>query len=565
MNTSISKHHLIKPLCAAALLSCTPLAFAAGAVTPGAGAILQQIQQTGPAEPSTTNTGLQLQPTAGSHLPASAPFLVKRIQITGNSSFSTAILHALVSDAEGKSLTLPQVNVLATRITDYYHNHGYPLSRAIVPAQTIQNGVVQIEVIEARYGQVSLSNSSRVQDGLLNATLAPLVAGSVISQAAMDSSLLLLTDVPGVNVNATLQPGATVGSSDMVVEATPTPFLSGSANLDNYGNAYTGRVRAGGTLNIIDPLHHGDVLSLTGLTSGVGLNYADINYETLLNGEGTRLGAGYSALKYVLGGPLANVDGNGTAKVSSVWAKQPLLRSVSSNVYSKIEFDYLQLQDNLNNNAIQAARSLNNLTASVYGDSRDTVLGGGVNTWNMTGTAGRVSFTNAAAQQTDATGLATQGAFAKWDGSFNRLQTLSQSNALYVSISGQLASTNLDPSQQLIAGGPYSVRAYDMGVLSGDSGYLGTVELRHQLGQHWNGQWQALAFVDSEYLNINTNQGSITGANSATLSGAGVGLNWAGPYQLSATTYVATPIGPTPTPLPAGKSVLGWIQISKGF
>lgn len=66
-----------------------------------------------------------------------------------------------------------------------------------------------------------------------------------------------------------------------------------------------------------------------------------------------------------------------------------------------------------------------------------------------------------------------------------------------------------------------------MGAVSGDSRALATAELRHDLGSAWNGRWQAVAFVDSAHVEVNKTVW-VAGTNSA-LSGAGVGLNWAGP------------------------------------
>ena len=40
----------------------------------------------------------------------------------------------------------------------------------------------------------------------------------------------------------------------------------------------------------------------------------------------------------------------------------------------------------------------------------------------------------------------------------------------------------------------------------------------------------------------------VAGANSATLSGAGFGLDWAGPDAWTARAYVAKPVGPNPNP-----------------
>ena len=43
-----------------------------------------------------------------------------------------------------------------------------------------------------------------------------------------------------------------------------------------------------------NPLRRGDVLGLGGLSSGSGVNYGRVSYESLLNGQGTRGGAAYS-------------------------------------------------------------------------------------------------------------------------------------------------------------------------------------------------------------------------------------------------------------------------------
>lgn len=558
-------HRTLRPLWAAIFVALAPLvAKAAGPVVPDAGSILRQIQPVTPPTPSSTETGLTIEREGGAKLPASAPFEVKSIRISGNTLFDAAVLHALVADAEGKSLTLSQLDELAARITDYYQSHGYPLARAIIPAQAIRDSVVNIEVIEARYDKIRLDNRSRVNEPLLQATLFPLQSGQAIGQTELDHALLLLSDIPGVVVAATLKPGETVGTSDLLVNTTPGPAMSGNVVLDNYGNRYTGRARIGGTMNFINPLHHGDVLSVNGLSSGKGMNYGRITYESLLNGQGTRLGGSYSALRYILGEPIASLSAHGTAQVESLWAKHPLVRSRDVNIYGQIQADQLQLRDHIDASTIKNDRSLRNWTAILAGDGRDAFLAGAASAWNVGRTVGHVGFDDGAAQLADAVSAKTQGGFSKWNANLARLQGLSQNNSLYLAFSGQWANDNLDPSQKMPVGGPYTVRAYDMGAISGDSGYLGIAEFRHNLGTAWQGQWQAVAFVDSAHVTVNKSVW-VAGENSARLSGVGVGLNWAGPEQWSARLYIATPVGSIPVLVANTASTRTWIEIGKGF
>ena len=551
----------IKPILVALLISSPVAAQAASSVVPDAGTILQQIQPVTPPTTSSTGTGLTIERADGAELPTSAPFLVETLQIAGNTLFDTPTLQALVADAEGKSLTLSQVGELAARITSYYQNHGYPLARAIIPAQTIEADIVRIDVIEARYGQISLDNRSRVSDSLLQSTLSPLQSGQVIGQSGLDRTLLLLSDIPGVLVGATLKPGEAVGTSDLLVNSTPSLAVTGNLALDNYGNRYTGRTRIGGTLSLSNPMQHGDVLSVTGLSSGSGLSYGRISYESLLNGQGTRIGGSYAALRYELGDPLAALKANGTARVVSLWAKHPLVRSRDVNLYGQIQYDGKQLKDRIDASDIRTDRHLDNLTLNLAGDA---LLLGGINSWNLGWTSGRVGFDDSAAQLADAVAARAQGGFLKWNANLARLQNLSSNNSLYFAVSGQWANTNLDSAEKMIVGGPSTVRAYDVGALSGDTGYLATAEFRHDLDIAWNGRWQAVAFVDTAHVTVNRNVW-VAGTNSASLSGVGVGLNWAGPNQWRAKAMVATRIGSTPTLVESNASTRAWVEISKAF
>jgi hemolysin activation/secretion protein len=553
-----------EPLTAALAILLLPLSVhASETVVPGAGSILQQTQPVMPPAPSATGTGLVIDQPGGGTLPPTAPFVVQTIELSGNTAFDTPTLHALAAEAEGKSLTLPQLGQIAARITEYYRSHGYPLDRAIIPAQTIRDGVVRIEIIEARYGQIALDNRSRVVDALLQATLAPLQSGQAIGDAALDRALLLLGDIPGVAVDASLKPGAMVGTSDLQVQTAATQAVTGSVALDNDGNRYTGRAQLHGTVSVVDPTRHGDMLSLSGVTSG-DMNYGSLSYDWLMNGEGTRMGGSYSALNYILGEALAPIDGHGSAEVESLWLRHPFLRTPSVNLYGQIQFDHKQLDDAIGASDLHTDRHLNNGTASVTGDLRDTVLSGGVNTWSLDWTTGRVGFDNANAQLADAATADTQGRFSQWSANLSRLQHLSASDALFVAMSGQWSNTNLDPAQKMVAGGVYTVRAYDMGVLSADNGILASTEWRHELGLIWYGHMQSVGFVETEHVTINHTVWA-PGPNSATLSGAGVGLNWSWSHQWNAKGSIAVPLGSTPVLIGANNSARVWLALTKGF
>ncbi len=551
------------------LLAAAPL-FAAQAADPmpvDIGTILQQVQPFQQAVPSPRRERPAINNEGNNPPTPERPAVavdVKTINIIGNTLFDTATLHALVADAEGKSLTLDQLDEMAARIGQYYHRRGQTFARAVVPAQVIQSGVVRFLVIEARYGKVGINNQTRVNDVLLQATAAPLQTGQAVDQAVLDKSLLLLSDIPGVMVQATLRPGDGMGTSDLSIDATPGPSVSGSVVLDGYGNSYTGRGRVGGTVYFNNPLQHGDVLSLSGLSSGPGLNYGRMSYESLVNGQGTRAGAAYSSLNYKVGGSLEPLNAHGSAETGSLWGKHPLVRSQTVNLYGQVQYDTVQLRERVDLAGIKTDRHLDSWTSSLTGDWRDTLVSGGISTWSLGWTRGRVVFDAAEAQLDDAASAKTQGWFSKANLSFSRVQRLGQNSTLHFSWAGQWASTNLDSSQKMSVGGPYSVRAYDVGTLSGDAGYRGSIEVRYDLGQAGGGKLQGVAFWDGAYLKVNQRPW-VAGVNTATFSGAGVGLDWTGFNQWRARAYLASPLGPAPELVKATDSTRVWTEVAYRF
>lgn len=527
---------------------------------PGGGQILRQIQPAPAPAPSGNKTGLIMPKTAHRPIPAGVSFKVNRIEITGNTLFDTGTLNALVATAEHQRLNLKQLDALADRITDYYHRHGYSLTRAVLPAQKIENGVVKIRVLEAHYGQINLDNRSRVRKSLLQATLSPLQSGKIIHDRSLNRSMLLLSDIPGIAENATLEAGKNVGTSDINVNVRDLPMLTGQVSANNYGNSYTGRVRGGLALQLNNPLRLGDQLSFDGITTGKDIRFGQLDYQAILNGYGTRMGVNYAVLGYTLGGNLSALGGHGTAHSGSAWLSQPLHRSREWNAYTQLQYGNKRLRDRIDASSIRTDRHLQYESISLSGNIRDGFIGGALNTWDVQWTLGRVKFDNATAASSDAATARTAGNFTKWSGRFSRLQGLGWHNSLLLTVSGQWSRDNLDPVEKLVVGGSDGVRAYDVGVLSADSGYLARVELRHQFTQNW----QAFALLDSQRVRINDRPWA-SGANYATLSGAGGGIRFtaAGPWH--AEVVVGRTVGPRSVLVPNASKVRVWTQISRGF
>ncbi len=548
------------------LIACAlRTAQAAGPSVPNAGSMLQQMQPNLPAGAAPSDAHLTVPEKTDTPVPSSIAFRVTTIEITGNTHIATDQLHALVQDAEGQDLTLATLTEVVARITAHYQRQGFPLARAVVPSQTMVAGVLRVQVIEARYDAIVLDNQTPLNDALLRSALRPLQSGQVIQQAPLDQVLLLLSDIPGVVVNATMKPGSQLGATDLEVTTTAIRSgVSGNSVIDNYGNDYVGRPRVSQSLRVINPFNRqwGAALDINGLSAGSGLNYGRVAYEKVLIGAVTRVGGAYSALLYTLGGPLAASGSHGDAKVAQVWARRSLLRGYTANLSTQLQYDNTQLRDHsgvdIDNN-----RQTNKITASLSGDVQDRLWLEAVNYWNVSATNGFLSFDNAAAQLANAS--RTEGRFSKVNGSFSRLQKLNPADSLYAALTLQWASRNLDPSEKMALGGASSVRAADASALSGDMGAMLNLEYRRSLGAAWGGFLQLTGFMDRATVRLNQTALG-THENRAQISGAGVGLSWSGPQHFFVKAQLAKLLS-TPSASLAGvtSSTRAWLEITHAF
>ena len=531
--------------------------------TPNAGTLQQQINPQLPAVPS--NEGIALPESQEAGVQDNTPFMVNKLSIEGNQSIASETLYELVKDYQGRTQTISDLQQACKRITDYYRAQGYPFARAILPQQEINEGEVRIQVIEAKYGSIHLQNNSRVSTALVQGIVAPLQNGESISQKKLDRTLLLLSDLPGITSAANIKPGRAVAESDFDISLNDTAMVTGRLGLDNFGNKFINRPRIMGAMSINNPLHHGDVLSFTYLTTGERMQYAQLSYDWLLNGRGTRIGASHATLYYKLGEKLKPLDVNGTSDNTEVWLRQPLLRSRANNLYLNLRYQHNILKDHTDRTNIKTDRTLNNWILGVNGDIRDSLLGGGVNSYQLSYTIGDVDFDNANARAANAVTADTEGHYDKWNYNINRLQNVTDRLQLWGSITGQVAADNLDSSQKMVFGGPYSVRAYDNGTISGDNGTLITLEARYLIGQ-WYGSWQGLAFYDAGSVEVNQNRWPAnTGKNKAHLAGAGLGINWFGPRQIQARAFLATTTSDNSSLTKDGDNNIGWVELAKYF
>lgn len=536
---------------------------------PSAGSQMQQIppapQALKPPPQVTLAPPSAAEPSAAANATAAMKIVVRQLHIAGATAFPEAQLLAVSGFVPSSELTLADLRACAARIAAFYHRNGYVLAQAYLPQQEIKDGIVTIAVLDGRYGKVVLRNTSRVSDNVAHGLLDGLDEGAVITIEPLEHRLLLLSDLPGVQVRSTLVPGAAPGSADLVVDLAPGRQVAGSIDADNAGNRYTGAARIGATVSLNEPAGQGDVATLRVLTSGSGLNYARLAYQAQVGK--TTVGAAYSALRYALQREFSPLDAHGTAQVASIFAGYPLIRSRATNLTAQIDIDAKRYEDKVGATASVADKTAHVFVASLAGDHRDGLLGGGFNNYGVAWSAGTIDVQTPLLRAVDALSAQTDGHYDKLSFNAARSQRVTDDLSLYAAVNGQRASKNLDVSEKMELGGMYGVRAYPEGEAYADQGYVLNVEARLALARFvgsMRGQMQLIGFIDHGSVSADRNPWT-AGDNHRSLSGAGIGLSWFDNNNLSVRAYYAHKVGNAPALSAPDSASRFWLQAVKYF
>jgi hemolysin activation/secretion protein len=476
---------------------------------------------------------------------------VRKFVITGATIFSQEELLKVLDFNTEKMLSLSEMEKAATKITNFYSARGY-LAKALIPAQNMHDGIVTIEVIEARLGSVKVTKNSCVR---LNRSRASRFVtysqpiGELIRIKNLEKGLLLLQETPGVHSSTIIRPGKNQPLVDALITLDTAPLFTGYADVDNFGNIDTGEHRVSAGINIDSPRCIGDRVSLKSVYSS-GIHYGRALYSIPLGPRGTRVSLSMSTLKYTLGGEYASLNATGRSFTAGTMVSHPLIITRGSNLYGLLGYDYHRFVDEVSQ-ITTSDKTIHTGTLGLAGGWYDELLGGGYMSAGGILTIGTLDLSRIAdLQQTDIAGPSTAGGYQKLNVSLARTQQLLDNRLrLVVSLTGQIASGNLDSSEKFSLGGPEGVRAYAASEGTGDEGFIMTAELSKALSP----SAQLFGFFDYGQIRqfVTTWDGWAPDAgtpNTYSLNGAGIGVRWTPVQKLSIKATVVTRLSSNPSP-----------------
>ncbi|MDX1809584.1 MAG: ShlB/FhaC/HecB family hemolysin secretion/activation protein [Sulfurospirillaceae bacterium] len=456
--------------------------------------------------------------------------LVKHFIIKGNTVFPSALLHELIKSYENNELTLSQIKKVADVITKYYRDHGYFVSRAYVPAQTIKNNTVVIMIIEGNYGSFNLNNTSLVKTAILQNHLNALKKAHVISLSSMEHQMLLINDLSGAKItNIQIGPGKKIGQSDFNIDIEATKRFNSYLFVDNYGSKATGEGRVTAMEMINSPTGLGDRLQIIGLESfSSELKNAQAKYSLPLGISGLKADISASVTKYTIGDIYKSLDAHGDTSMFTAGLSYPMIKTRVTELNLKGTLSHTGMSDWMSGS--DAKKHVNAIILSLEGSHNGNFFSKPNRfSADISFTRGQSILDNAAAIYNDAT-LNSAGNFNKALLNMTNSLYLDQKTTLKMTLSAQTSfNKNLDSSEDFSVGGAYGLRAYTTNELSGDKGVLFSLEAIYALPSMQNLQQQSSLFLDS--AKVWQNASNISGSANNVRRLNDIGISYSATYR----------------------------------
>ena len=460
-------------------------------------AAAQDINLPGPAEPGVERRERQLptappSPPLGIRVPeisGDAPpgaenvvLVLERLSIEGVTVFEEPDLRPIYRELLGQQITLADIFTIAAQITRQYRDDGFILTRALVPAQAIENGNVRITVVEGFIGAVTLDDPDGREDGIRRRVRSfgeRIRTARPIDIATLERYLLLANDLPGVTAEGILAPSQDQqGGSDLIIRIERDAF-EGFVNTDKRGNRFVGRTRfqGGATANGVFGRAERSGARVITTRDTKELGFAEVLHEQPIGSEGLTAGVRGTLTRSDPGFSLSPLDVENRTRALELTATFPLIRSRRRNLILDGEFFYYDAKSDL----LSERFSEDRIRALRFGgtfDMVDSFFNLGVNIVRLELSQGLDILGARETGSEDLSRAAGHSDFTKVNLDVSRLQNLAPRLNLLIAAAGQYAADPLLAVEEFCLGGRTFSRAYDVCEVAGDHGIAGRAELQ---------------------------------------------------------------------------------------
>lgn len=412
-------------------------------------------------------------------------FILNSITFKGYTAFTEEELMNLICDKIGTRVTVGDLVGITNMVTEHYQKHGYISSVAYLAPQKVQDGNIIINIMEGKYGNVTVTGNKWNRTSYLNNQF-------LRDKYIEPGSLLNVNDIreslKEMNASGYMTGAISLEDNEESAELTDLELtvkdrfpLDFDFRWDDMGTSYTGLHRAIFFAGLYNLTGFGDQLysttTLARHSFGQGVMYS----VPLTATKETKLNVGYSYSSASPAGAFEVLDLESKSHNLFFSISRRLVKTDNYKLYGDIGFDLRNTESTwLGGLDLYKYRSRNvklNLTSikdDFYGKWFANVgTSVGLNWFGATNSLDM--------------GMDTTGSFRdsipsnrgwKITGNLARIQVLPFRSTAIIQAKGQWANRALLPSERMSFGGMSTVRGYEETFFLKDYGAAGSVELR---------------------------------------------------------------------------------------
>jgi hemolysin activation/secretion protein len=457
---------------------------------------------------------------------ANAKFRVDRIKVVGSTVFTPKQFAAITSPFVGREVSFVEILQIKDAITKLYTDHGYVTTGALITPQTLEAGVLKVQVLEGSLSEIKIVGNRQLRSQYIRDRIR-ISAGKPLNIPRLIEKLQFLRLDPRIqNLSAELQMGVHPGSNILQVEVQEAHTVSLTTTLDNGRSPSIGSFRQGVDFKESNLLGLGDTLSV-GYTNTDGSDSINLNYKLPINARNGTVWFGFNqGWNNVIEEPFSILDIQSQTRSYELGYRQPLIQKPTQELAVELSLSHQESQTELGLNDIGGFPLY--VGADADGKTKISVL----------------RFTQEYNQRSNQQVIAVRSQFSlgvdwfeanvnedtpdsrffAWRGQAQWVQQLAPDTLFLAKGDLQLAADTLVPFEQFALGGQLSVRGYRQDTLLTDNGILFSAEFRLPILHTSNlaGLLQLTPFID-------VGQGWNTKGDNplpSMLVGTGLGLLW---------------------------------------
>lgn len=482
-------------------------------------------------------------PTPEEDFPGTAPgqVTVKQFKFVGSSVFSQEELAEVTKPFTNRQISFSELLQARSAVTKLYVDNGYVTSGAYIPPQTIENGIVTIEIVEGSLEDINVKVEGRLQPFYVRDRISLATDKPLNVPRLLEALQLLQLDPLIEKISAELSAGTRPGTSVLDVTAEAADTFSAQAFMDNGRVPEVGSFRRGVEFAEASLFGLGD--NIRGAYRNTdGSDDFEVDYTVPVNARNGTIKVGYRRVYSQIISPsiFEFLDIDSDYERYGITYRQPIIQTPNQELALGITFDRQNSKTVFNNKqiveAFGAPHPLRISGENEQGETRVSSLRL-FQEWTQRSereviaarsefNIGLDLFNPTESFDEDINPQAPDTRYFAWRGQAQWVRLLAPDLLLVARTDLQLSDRPLVSLEQFAIGGLGSVEGYRQNQVLTDNGIFAGVEVRLPLIRSSEPDGSLLQIIPFVNAGTGWNNGGVQNPDPSTLVSVGLGLQF---------------------------------------